>query len=360
MKRQARAGLSSIIPFTNIHSTGNLCRCLRFLTMVALAAACGGSARANLTIVPTFDPSLATNANSAAVETAVNAAINLIDGDILNNGTVNIDFGIELDPRFAGSSLTTFSNVTYASYVNALQTKQTLSANDNSAIASLGTIGANNPVNNTGTITATAPLLRIALGFSAAATEAGISPTNITFDSDITLSLDDVNLSRPGAATNTDLESTAEHEINEVLGIGGAGSQLSTNAGALTGSVGPMDLFRYGSAGVRSFTNNLDAVSFFSINGGTNKLVNFNQGFGGQSDFGDWGDGTNPADGKGNSPAQVQDAFASNGTAPDDGINELTALDVVGWNVIPEPSTIALVGVGLLALIGSQRRRRKG
>ncbi|HVM60661.1 MAG TPA: NF038122 family metalloprotease [Verrucomicrobiae bacterium] len=327
----------------------------QWLAALVIVAGCAASAKANLNIIATYDPSIATNANAAAVETAVGAAITLIDGDVLNNVTVNIDFGIETNPAFLGSSLTTFSNVTYSSYLTALQTKQTLSANDNTALASLPA-GPNNPVNNTGTIATTAPLLR-ALGFNAPATQAGISPTNITFDSDITLSLVGQNLSRPGAATNDDLESTVEHEVDEVLGIGGTGSVIVTNAGALNGAVGPLDLFRYKGAGMRSFTASTNEISYFSINGGTNKLVNFNQGFGGESDYGDWGDGVGPADGKGNSPALVQDAFGTPGSAPDLGVNELTGLDVVGWNVVPEPSTVALVVVGFSGMWFIRRRK---
>jgi hypothetical protein len=234
---------------------------------------------------------------------------------------------------------------------------QTRSANDNIAIASLPA-GPNNPVNGTTLVTTTAPLLR-ALGFTAPGTQAGISPTNLTFDSDITLSLTGENLTRPGTNINDDLESTVEHEVDEVLGIGGEGSVITTNVGALTGGVGPMDLYRYSAPGVRSFTASTNAASFFSINGGTNKMVNFNQGFGGQSDYGDWGDGTNPADGKGNGTPLVQDAFGSPGSAPDVGTNELTALDVVGWNLVPEPSTVALVTVGVVGMAWSMRRRRK-
>ncbi|HTS16202.1 MAG TPA: NF038122 family metalloprotease [Verrucomicrobiae bacterium] len=328
-----------------------------WLVAVAAIAVSAASARANLNIVATYDPSIATNGSSAAIETAVNAALTILDNDVLNNVTVNIDFGLETDPRYLGTSLTTFSNVTYSSYLTALQTKQTLSANDNTAIASLSA-GPNNPVNNTGTIVTTAPLLR-ALGYSAPATQAGISPTNITFDSDITLNLAGENLTRPGVTNNDDFESTVEHEVNEVLGIGGAGSAIATNAGALTGGVGPMDLYRYSAAGTRSFTASTNAISYFSINGGTNKLVNFNQGFGGESDYGDWGDGVSPADGKGNSPALVQDAFGTPGSSPDDGVYELTALDVVGWNVVPEPSTMALVGLGTVGAYALRRRRRK-
>ena len=64
--------------------------------------------------------------------------------------------------------------------------------------------------------------------------------------------------------------------------------------------------------------------------------MNFNQDNNG-SDYADWGDGVVPADGKPNTPAQVQDAFGEPGDTaaqePNLGPNELAALDVVGWNL---------------------------
>ena len=143
-----------------------------------------------------------------------------------------------------------------------------------------------------------------------------------------------------------------------MLGIGGPGSVLRTNSTFdPAGPVGPLDLFRYSAKGVRSFATNSNVSSFFSINGGTNKLVNFSQNGGG--DFGDWGNGTTPATNIGNILLLVQDAFGTTGTVEDVGTNELTALDVVGWNLAPEPSTIALVVVGVVGMAWSIRRRRK-
>ena len=101
---------------------------------------------------------------------------------------------------------------------------------------------------------------------------------------------------------------------------------------AFTNGVGPLDFYRYLSAGVRSFSTSSNITSYFSLDGGITPLVYFNQ-FGNSTDFGDWGDGVMPADGKGNSPPQVQDASGVTGTQPNMGANELIALDVVGYTL---------------------------
>jgi len=122
----------------------------------------------------------------------------------------------------------------------------------------------------------------------------------------------------------------------------GWGSSLDL-AGSYTGQaspttgVGSLDLFRYSGSGVRSFTLNPTATPYFSVDGGKTILVYFNQ-YGNGSDFGDWGDGVSPADGLGNNPPQVQDAFGS--ASPSMGANEFIALDVVGYTLTSPPSTI--------------------
>ena len=118
------------------------------------------------------------------------------------------------------------------------------------------------------------------------------------------------------------------HELDEVLGIGGQGSQLSnTNAIYQTNGsgpnpaeqVGPMDLYRYSAPGVRSFSllETTTPYSYFSIDGGNTVLSYFNQIE--LADFGDWLSDPIPA---GYGP-QVQDAFGTAGADPTLGVNEL-------------------------------------
>jgi hypothetical protein len=115
----------------------------------------------------------------------------------------------------------------------------------------------------------------------------------------------------------------------------------------------PEDLFRYDAARNRSFTTSSSAQAFFSLNGSV-RLAQFdNQNDG---DFGDWQ--SNPL-APGVSP-QVQDAFATPGANPVLGVNELTALDVIGYNLapsvqIPEPGTGLLLAFGLAGGLVARR-----
>ena len=96
-------------------------------------------------------------------------------------------------------------------------------------------------------------------------------------------------------------------------------------------SISPLDLFRFTANGVRSYSTATNIAPYFSITSSASRFVYFNQA-GGGSDYSDWGDGVVPADGSGNNPPQMQDAFGTPGVDVNIGGNELASLDVVGWN----------------------------
>ncbi|MEI7823165.1 MAG: NF038122 family metalloprotease [Verrucomicrobiota bacterium] len=288
------------------------------------------SAHAGLIINATFDSTITSDVNAATIEAGINAAIARAEAAISNNTTVSILF--KETASGLGGSLTSHYIVPYSTYRTLLATSQTLSANDNTALASLPISGVN-PVNGNANVNVQTALART-LGYA----NFGGSDGTISLNTSI------MNISRTGTQNGSfyDLQAVAAHEIDEVLGVGGPGSALPTTGS----SVGVLDLFRYSAAGTRSFSTST-SPSYFSINGGVTNLVNFNQT--GSGDYADWAS---------SATHRVQDAFGTPGAQLDIGTAELTALDVIGYDLVavPEPGT-ALFGLALCGVSVLRRRR---
>ena len=134
-----------------------------------------------------------------------------------------------------------------------------------------------------------------------------------------------------------DITSVVQHEVDELLALG---SGLSS--GFVSTYAWPEDLFRYASAGVRSYalnpgTNvgctlmNPGAVpvvtprAFLSADGGVTNINEFNNCNNG-GDYGDWITHT---------PSQIQDAFTNGSGTPSltAGLTEVRALDILGYTL---------------------------
>ncbi len=318
-----------------------------FRNVIAVAAICAasGSVSAQLVINPIFDSSITSNPNAAAMMTAINLAIAQEQGFVTNPVVVNILF--KNVPDGLGSSSTFYNNLSYSQYRTDLLSNPLLSANDIAALATLPST-AGNPVNGSGFVRLSLPLLR-AIGETALGTNFG-DP-----DSTIGLNMSLMNLSRSGPQDSDkyDLQQVALHEIQEVLGSGGAGSRL----GGTGTAVGALDLYRYSGAGTRSYSQSAES-SYFSINGGLTNLSFFNQVSGG--DYGDWAE-TPPQ-----AATQVQDAFSTPGKQLNLSLNEMVSIDVIGWNVTdssitptPLPATALLFGPALLVGAFARRHRNR-
>jgi hypothetical protein len=298
-------------------------------------------ARAQIVITPTFDSSITSDPNAAAIENTINQTIQIYESKFSDPINVTIKFS-EMNSGL-GQSTTGFYNVSYLSFITALHADAT-TANDATALALLP-IQATNPVTGTGTIDVKSANLR-AVGLAGAPVIGG------GFDGLIGLNTHITDVGSPGTTGQYSLMSTTAHEIDEVLGLG------SSLPNVPFGAPFTEDLFRYDASGNRSFTTNASAKAFFSING-TTQLAQFdNQNDGG--DFGDWQSNPLP---RGAQP-QVQDAFATAGANPALGV-ELTALDVIGYDLVsntssvPEPSVVSMSATGALVMSGFRLRRRK-
>jgi PEP-CTERM motif len=168
----------------------------------------------------------------------------------------------------------------------------------------------------------------------------------------------------PQPANDYDIYSIIEHETDEVLGTASciavkSGPTLSDNCGGTSPSA--VDLFRYSAPGTRVLES-LTPGAYFSDNGGvTAQSPAYSTNNPGE----DYADFLNTASTDCNF---VQTAQGCLGAAPDiktDGGSEVTILDAVGYNRIPsvgpsttpEPSSLVLLGSGVLGLAGMLRRR---
>jgi hypothetical protein len=160
---------------------------------------------------------------------------------------------------------------------------------------------------------------------------------------------------RTGTQTGSqyDIYSVVQHETNEVLGTSSCIGTVNGLAGDVCAGTGVnvADLFRYSAPGTRSFVSQgSGTLAYMSFNGGATSIASYTNSPG-IGDYGDWS--TNCA--------HVQDATGCLGQSfniTSNGAVEITALDIVGFNLVstPEPATTVLLTLGLLALIQYRRR----
>lgn len=306
----------------------------RFITLLCTLAVCAlGASAYSLTIVPTFDTSITSDPNAVAMEAAINAAISVFQTNYTDNLTAYVKY--VSDPTVNLGQSDTWGNLyPYTEFVMALQTRAT-SVNDANALSHL-TNSLVDPLLGGNTIYLTLAHARV-LGL-----DTNIGPDG--FDTTISLNMTLMNFNRSSInATNYDLQSVVEHEMDELLGTASSLPDVT--------NIAPMDLFRYDTNLNRSFTINGDNA-YFSVDG-TNLWARYNTDPTG--DYGDWWSdndifwappGITPG-------PQVQDAFADPGTFQDLGTNEFAALDIIGYTlataaVLPPPTrpTLAILSSG--------------
>jgi hypothetical protein len=329
--------------------------------LAAVVTLATGIPRASaLVIEPFFDASITGSSNAAAIEASIDAAITTIDGLYSNILNVQVDFTYL--PASAGNLLSTstsYDSFSYSSYVAALQADSTAHAGNSVLATALSHLPATITGAPWGTNGSSGVLMTAAL--AAMLGLAGGPPSSV-----ININSNQAfGFSQPVSGSQFDLTGGLEHELDEVLGGGGGGSVLNSVESTCPGDpsdpsctdIGPLDLYRYSSAGVNSFTTSGSASSYFSVNGGTTSIVAFNQDSNG--DYGDFA----PDCGTGGGTGQlIQNAFNCSG--PDEAYTmnspEFRMLESIGWDsAVPEPFAMACLLPGALALFGLRRHARK-
>jgi PEP-CTERM motif len=307
-------------------------------------AGTGTPAYADLVITPTFDNSITSDPNAAAIEGTINSAIGIYESTYSNPINVTIYFQ---EGGGLGTSIKALYGVNYSDFRAALASEYASSgqSDQGTALAHLPN-QVNNPVTGNPTMALSTANIK-ALGGPGLP---GVTVGGQNYDGQIILNTALTFPGSPGSALLVGLSAVVKHEIDEVLGLGSSlaqSFQQFPSAG---------DLYRYDQNGNRSYTTDPSAQAYFSING-TTRLAQFDN----QNDGGDWGDWQSNPLPVGAQP-QVQDAFATVGANPQVGV-ELTALDVIGYTrtavAAPEPSTLAIAGLGGILTLGYTLLRRR-
>jgi hypothetical protein len=315
-----------------------------------------------------FDSTITSDPNGAAIEGTINTAIATYESLFTNNITVSIYFQ-EMTSGL-GESNTDIYDESYTSFYNDLVANNGnpaaitgLNANGGDA----NTNGGVNPVTGDSNIQLNSADAR-ALGINIppacfgtgapGSVQCGSSGTG-PYDGIISLNTGITYPPQPNNGSNYALISVAEHEIDEVLGLGSALINTNNPSGSYNttpfGDPTPEDLFRYNAAtgGSRTLSTNCatPTSAYFSYGSASTALAEFNNACNGD-DFGDWLTGA--------APPQVQDANGTPGVTTTLGPNEIAALTAVGYTMsqgTPEPGTWVLFGTSL-GLVGLAKRRR--
>jgi len=329
------------------------------LATAVLAALLATPAQA-LTIDPVFEGTV-----PAAVEGAIDTAINTLDGLYANPVTITVDFTYSAGA--AGNLLSTtqyYNDVSYSTYVAALKADSAANPGNTVLATAVANLPKGNDANGAKDLAITdAQYNLLSLYSKQLALNPIANPAPVI----------NINSSQPFtfsgavAAGTYDAVGGLEHELDEVLGGGGGGSTLNEIAdGACTAGstqawfcnkVGSLDLYRYSAPNSPTLSTASNATAYLSFDGGKTSIVALNQDSGG--DFGDFA----PNCGTGSGSGQlIQNAFNCTGAYEPytTASPEYTMMEaVVGFEAtVPEPMALACLLPGALALTGARRRHR--
>ena len=296
---------------------------------------------------------------------------------VLNdNITVNLDIGFTaLGPTTLGSASSSTVTLSYSNFTSALAADAT-SSDDFTASAALqmgSTFNllinrtSNNPNGsgsatpyldndgdtNNSTIWMTTANAK-ALGFSVAGTDASIS-----FNNAFSWDFDQSDGITPGAY---DFTGVAAHEIGHALGFISGVDILDILSPPVGGPlsdeqftfVSPLDMFRFSADSVSQGAGVIDWTAdtrskYFSIDGGTTAIAQFSTGR-------NFGDGWQASHWK-NLSGLLMDPAVSVGVLKSITAQDIQALDVIGYDIVPEPENVSVFMIGFFLMAFASRKR---
>ena len=317
-------------------------------------------------LVVSLNPAAGMDPNALA---GFQAAANYWQSQLTDNVTVNVNVGFSaLGPGIlgsAGSTSAVFSvaDVRAALIGDATSTNDMLAIGNLPTLSGLGGISFLTQVNSeTGSTAVTLDNDNsnnnrfLDLNTANAKALGWIAPDPLAADASITFSSLfswDFDQSNGVGAGLQDFVGVAIHEIGHALGFvsgvdivdGYIGNPTNLDNYAIYSA---LDFFRFSAPG----TLNLAAgdVAYFSLDGGTTNLGNFSTGriYGDEEQASHWKDNL----GLGIMDPTAQPAGQINTPSTLD----LVAFDVIGWNLVPEPSSALLGSLSLLFVMTRRRR----
>jgi hypothetical protein len=290
-----------------------------------------------------------------AIDTAISNTESLYTtGNGAGNVTLNVNFSY--NSAAAGnlaSSDQYFYGYSYTNYASALTADSTANAGNTNLTTAVAHLSAGNSGN-----------MAVTFGQALLLSQYGLSTPNFIANDSVNINSSVTNWNFTGTATSSQYDAIGaiEHELDELLGIGGGGSVLgdcSSGNFFCTYNLGATDLYRYSAPGTPSTST---SSTYLSIDGGVTSVVAFNGTAGG--DFGDFAPACGPTSNNVGNDQYIQNAF--NCTGLDENYSTLSpeyvATTAIGWDPasqsmpVPEPACITVFGGALLGLARLHRR----